>query len=238
MTDWQLGFQAFREGRMREAADRLQVASEEHELSISRRVRYETCAYLGAALYALGQHTDAVSAFELAFRFSPELFPPPALTMNLANAYLANGQRDMAREAVRYLLAQTPGHVEAQMLAQRLAETSESTPLNGAVLGATPESVRKYIRTLTFTTVSSDGLDPAQVRAALAHLEQFIDSLSRDLAQAQETIAHQGTEIVRYRQMEDAMIENMVQVQTSLQGYQNSGETQLSPIEILFQKKS
>ena len=98
MTDWQLGVQAFHEGRMREAADRLQAALGESEMAVTQAVRYETCAYLGAALYALGLPAEALTAFEQAIQFSPAAAPPDDLLMNLAHAYLAAGRRGAARE--------------------------------------------------------------------------------------------------------------------------------------------
>ena len=239
MTDWQLGLQAFHEGRMREAADRLQAALNERELAISQVVRYETCAYLGAALYALGLPTEALTAFEMAFRFSPSAVPPDDLMMNLAHAYLAAGRRDAAREALRFLLFHTPGHVAAGMLALRLDSSPADNTVKGAVLGASPETARNYIRTLTFTQSHSQGYDPAQVQEALSHLERFINDLSQEIQQAEAKLAEYELEITRYRQMEDAVVENMVQMQRNPAQIQTEGsKSELSPIEILFQQKS
>jgi tetratricopeptide (TPR) repeat protein len=238
MTDWQLGLQAFQEGRMREATDRLQSALDETELSISQDVRYETCAYLGAALYALGLPTEAAAAFEMAFRFSPTPVPPESLLMNLAHAYLATGRREAAREALRFLLFHVPGHVAAHMLAQRLDGSPPDNEVTGTVLGASPESARNYIRTLTFSQVHSGGYDPAQVHEALSQLERFVSNLTHELKQAEAKIGQYELEILRYRQMEDAMVENIVQMQHSPQNLPGKAKNELSPIEILFQQKS
>ena len=239
MTDWQLGLQAFHEGRMREAADRLQAAFSENELTISQAARYETCAYLGAALYALGLPGEALPAFETAFQFSPSPVPSEDLMMNLAHAYLAAGRREAAREALRLLLFHTPGHVAAGMLASRLDAAPPDADVKGAVLGASPESARNYIRTLTFTQPVSGGYDPAQVQEALSQLERFVMGLSTELHQAEAKLAEYELEILRYRQMEDAMVENMVQMQrSSPQSQPGEASSGLSPIEILFQQKS
>ena len=245
MTDWQLGLQAFREGRMREAADRLQAALEENELSTSLAARYETCAYLGAALYALGLPTEAVNAFEAAFQFSPTPVPPEELTMNLAHAYLASGRRDAAREALRFLVFHAPGHVAANMLAARLDSSPADDKIKGVILGTSPETAHAYIRTLTFTRSTFAGYNPAEVQEALGQLGRFINSLTHELAQAEAKNAQYELEILRYRQIEDAVVENMVQIQRQssqdpiLPGdSEDKSQSELSPIEILFQQKS
>ena len=235
MIDWQLGLLAFREGRMREAADRLQAALSENELAVSQVVRYQTSAYLGAARYALGLPTQALAAFETALRFSPTLFPPSSLLMNLAHAYLAAGRRSAARETLHLLLSHTPGHVAANMLSSRLEATPAGSD-SGAVLGTSPETAQNYIRTLTFTRIASNGYDPAEVQEALAQLGRYIESLTLGLEQAEERTAQYELEILRYRQMEDAVVENMVQRQA---GSAESADTSgLSPIEILFRQKT
>jgi DivIVA domain-containing protein len=239
MTDWQLGLQAFHEGRMREAADRLRAALSENEFAVSQTARYETCAYLGAALYAQGQPEEAITAFEMAFRFSPSAVPSEELVMNLAHAYLASGRREAAREALRFLLFHTPGHVAASMLALRLDSSSADANVKGAVLGTSPETAHNYIRTLTFTQSLTQGYDPAQVHAALNQLERFVIDLSQELQQAGAKIAEYELEIMRYQQMEDAVVENMVQMQRNpAQSQQEGAKTELSPIELLFQQKS
>ena len=251
MTDWQLGLQAFHEGRMREAADRLQAALAETELTISGLARYETCAYLGAALYALGLTLEAVTAFEMAFQFSPAAAPSDDLMMNLAHAYLAVGRREAAREALRFLLAQAPGHVAATMLAARLHSSLSSGGVSGAILGASPETVENYIRTLRFSHSASGGYPPAEVHEALSQLRRFILSLTEDLQQAETKNAQYELEILRYRQMEDAVVENMMQSMPqehpaqaksdeakSDEAKSDKVDSELSPIEILFRQKS
>lgn len=235
MTDWQLGLQAFHEGRMREAADRLQAALNENELAISLTARYETCAYLGAALYALALPEEALPAFELAFRFSPTAVPSDELMMNLAYAYLAAGRREAAREALRFLLTQTPGHIAASMLAARLEEVSANGTFTGAILGASPKTAENYIRTLTFSQPVSGGYSPAEVQEALTQLQKFIVGLSQELRQAEAKNAQNEQELLRYRQMEDAVVENMMQMQPKQSDDEKGG---LSPIEILFRQKS
>lgn len=241
MTDWQLGVQAFHEGRMREAADRLQAAVGEDELAVTQAVRYETCAYLGAALYALGLPGEALTAFELAVQFSPTAAPPDDLLMNLAHAYLAAGRRSAARETLRFLLTQAPGHVAAGMLAARLDETPDDAAVSGAVLGASPETAENYIRTLTFSQPVSGGYAPAEVHEALGQLQKLITTLIYDLREAEAKNAQNEMEIFRYRQMEDAVVENMMQFQPAphqpATQKQDDDEKNLSPIEILFRQK-
>ena len=229
---------------MREAADRLQAAISDNELTVSQVVRYETAAYLGAALYSLGLPAEALAAFEAAYQFSPTPVPSDDLMMNLANAYLASGRRDAAREALRFLLFHTPGHVAANMLLSRLDNAPDDTEVKGAVLGASPETIRSYIQTLTFTH-STGGYEPAQVHEALNQLERFISDLSVELEQAAAKIDQFEMELLRYRQMEDAVVENMMQFQQNSPPSQttesSNGEgpkSGLSPIEILFQQKS
>ncbi len=239
MTDWQLGLQAFREGRMREAADRLQAAQDEHELAVSLAARYETSAYLGAALYALGLPVEALTAFEQAVQFSPSGMPAPDLQMNLAHAYLAAGRREEARQTLRSLLSVSPGHVAANMLATRLDTSAPGTAVSGTVLGSSPESAQSYIRTLKFTRSGPSGYDAAEVQEALTQLGRYINGLTQELAQAEAVNDRQEMELLRYRQMEDAVIENMMQ-QSPQHHSENSEEAEgaLSPIEILFRQKS
>jgi len=236
MTDWQLGVQAFHEGRMREAADRLQAAQSENEFAVSQHVRYEMCAYLGAALYTLGLPVEALAAFEQAIQFSPSAAPPDDLLMNLAHAYLAAGRRSAARETLRFLLSQTPGHIAGGMLAVRLDDAPADGSLSGAVLGASPETAENYIRTLTFSQPVSGGYAPAEVQEALTQLQRFIAALSQELKMAETKNAQNELEILRYRQMEDAVVENMMQLQSPPQ--RQSDEKDLTPIEILFRQKS
>jgi len=238
MTDWRLGLLAFREGRMHEAADRLGSAAAERELTVSQATRFETCVYLGAALYGLGRPVEAIKAFETAFQLSPTPIPPSELTQNLVHAYLAAGRRDAAREALRFLINYAPGHVAARMLLQRLDNTPDDEPITGTMLGESVESVKKYLQTLRFASVSSGGYDPAQVWEALSQLEIYIEALDMRLQRQQETVRHYEAEIERYRQMEEAMVENLVQMQQDAQNRPVELEApQLTPIEILFQKK-
>jgi len=237
MTDWRMGLLAFREGRMHEAADRLGSAAAERERTVSQTVRFETYVYLGAALYSLGQPVEAVKAFETAFQLSPTPIPPSELTLNLAHAYLAAGRRDAAREALLFLLNYAPGHVAARMLLQRL-DNAPDEPITGTILGDSVESVKKYIHTLRSATVSSGGYDPAQVWEALSQLETYMETLDKRLQREQETLRHYEAEIERYQQMEEAMVQNLVQMQQDAQNRPAEPEAaQLSPIELLFQKK-
>ncbi len=241
MIDWQLGMQAFHEGRMREAVDRLQAALGENELAVAQSVRYETCAYLGAALYALGLPGEALTAFEQAVQFSPTAAPPDDLLMNLAHAYLAAGRRGAAHETLRFLLTQTPGHIAAGMLAARLDETPDDSAVSGAVLGASPETAENYIRTLTFSQPVSGGYAPAEVHEALSQLQRLITTLIYDLREAEARGVQNEMEILRYRQMEDAVVENMMQFHAT--PHQSEPQKQadekkdLTPIEILFRQK-
>ena len=241
MTDWQHGIQAFHEGRMREAADRLQAAFSEHDLAVSQLARYETCTYLGASLYSLGLPQEALPAFEAAFKFSPTTQPPDELMMNLTHCYLAAGRREAAREALRFLLAQSPGHVAAGMLAARLDRAEGSDSIAGAVLGTSPETAETYIRTLTFSHTAG-GYAPAEVQEALAQLQRFVGGLSNALRSADEKLAQYEREIQRYRQMEDAVVENMMLMQPVSQTQNGEqpppSEGSLSPIELLFRQKT
>ncbi len=220
---------------MREAADRLQAAQDETEMSVSQAVRYQTYAYSGAALYALGLPGQALTAFEAAFRFSPSAVPPADLLMNLAHAYLAAGRRGAARETLRLLLSDAPGHVAANMLASRLDTSAAGDDISGSVLGTSPETAQNYIRTLTFSRTTAQGYDPAEVQEALAQLGRYISGLTQELEQAEARIGQYELEILRYRQMEDAVVENMVQSRPASSEHPESG---LSPIEILFRQKT
>lgn len=223
---------------MHEAADRLGSAAAERDLAVSQAVRFETCVYLGVALYNLGRPAEAVRAFETGFQLSPTRIPPTELTLNLVHAYLAVGRRDAAREALLYLLNYAPGHVAARMLLQRLDDTPSDEPVTGTILGESAESVRKYIRTLRFATVSVGGYDPAQVWEALSQLETYTNALDKRSQRDQETLRHYEAEIERYRQMEEAVVENLVLMQQNAQNAPASPDAaQLSPIEVLFQKK-
>jgi len=238
MSDWQLGLQAFREGRLREAADRLQVAAAERSLTFSQAARFQTYAYLGASLYALGRPSEAVAAFEAAFQLALTPVPPSGLTLNLTHAYLAAGRRESAREALLFLLSHAPGHVAARMLLQRLESTPTDEPLTGSVLGESVETVKKYMETLDFTTVTSGGYDPSQVREAFSQIEVFMDTLDQRIKTQQEKIQQYENEIQRYQQMEEAMVQNLVQMQPESKNQPVEPQAaQLSPIEILFQKK-
>ena len=233
-----MGLQAFREGRMHEAADRLGAAAADRDQAVTLAVRFETCVYLGVALYNLGRPQEAVKAFETGFRLSPTPVPPTELTLNLVHAYLAAGRRGAAREALLFLLNYAPGHVAARMLLQRLDDTPDNEAVTGSILGESVESVKKYIRTLRFTTVSSGGYDPPQVWEALSQLENYMQTLDKRFQHDQETIRHYESEIERYRQMEETMVQNLVQMQQNAQNPSDPLEAgQLSPIEILFQKK-
>lgn len=222
---------------MREAADRLQASLCENELAVMQQVRYETCAYLGAALYALSLPAEALTAFEHAVQFSPSVVPPDDLLMNLAHAYLAAGRRRAARETLRLLLTQLPGHIAAGMLAARLDEAPANVDVSGAILGTSPETAENYIRTLTFSQPVSGGYAPAEVQEALGQLQKLIAALSHDLQDAEARIAQDEMEILRYRQMEDAVVENMMQIESSPQT-QSDERKDLTPIEILFRQKS
>lgn len=223
---------------MHEAADRLGAAAAEQELTVSQAVRFETFVYLGVVLYALGRPQEAVAAFETAFRLSLTPIPPAEVTFNLAHAYLAAGRREAAREALLYLLNFAPGHIAARMLLQRVDSTPEDEPLSGTILGESVESVRRYLRTLNFAPVSVGGYDPAQVRVAMLQLETYLETLERRLQSDGETIQRCEAEIERYQRMEETMIQNLLQKQQDAQATTDEGDAaQLSPIEILFQKK-
>jgi tetratricopeptide (TPR) repeat protein len=254
MQDWQLGLKAFREGRMREAADRLKASAGDHERTVMQVVRFQTLAFLGAALYALGYSYDAVTAFEDAVRVAPAPGAPADLSVNLANAYLSVGRRDEARTALMHALASAPGHVEARMMLQRLESSPADEPIVGSVLGESPEGVKTYLRTLTFARVSAGGYDPAQVRQALSQLERYIDFLASQITQRDETITQNEQEMERYRKMEDQYIQSMIERRNEADPLYNSApsmpdasadtdaspaepQAELTPIEKLFQNK-
>jgi tetratricopeptide (TPR) repeat protein len=252
MSDWQLGLRAFREGRMREAMDRLRAAANDRERTVMQAVRFQTLAFLGAALYALGNSQEAVSAFEDAIRLAPKPGPPADLNVNLANAYLAIGRRDDAQKSLQVALKTAPGHVEARMMLQRLENSSDDQPVAGAVLGETPEGVKTYLRTLSFSRVTSGGYDPAQVRQALSQIERYIDFLAHQLMKKDELISTYEIQIERYKKMEDAYIQKMIETRATSSGPDLSefatktdteavrGEEmaeQLTPIEKLFRNK-
>lgn len=253
MTEWQSGLQAFREGRMREAVDRLQNAVRETDGAVSQTARFQTYAFLGAALYSLGQPADAVGAFETALRLNPSKSPPPDLTVNLANAYLAAGRRDDAVRLLQQTLQFAPGHIEARMLLQRLAAQSDTNASGGVVLGTSPQSVKQFLRSLVFKTVPSGGYDPAQVRQAFLEVERYTDFLIAQVAHSERVIAQNQQELARLQQSEDTLVQNMLQAQKEaeslrqeLSKYAPGGAPtavdpnapELSPLERLFQRKN
>lgn len=255
MTDWQTGILAFREGRLREAADRLQRAAEERERAVTQEARYQTWAFLGAALYALGRAADAAQAFEQAIRLCPAPEAPSDLTANLANAYLAAGRRDDARRALQATLATAPGHVEARMLLDRLDSHAPGAPLSGAILGESPEAARRFLRTLTFGTVAQGGLAPDQVREALGMVAHYVEFLAEQVAARDQTVAQQEAQLEQARQTESALIDNLMQARQDADRLRNAAITTLphapsgdappdaspealSPLAKLFQKKT
>lgn len=237
MTEWQKGLQAFREGRIREAADRLQHAADDQEHTVSQQVRFQTLAFLGAAHYALGNAAQAIGPFENAIRLAPHSPVPADLSFNLANAYLAAGRPQDARVLLQWMLADTPGHVEARMLMQRLEARSPEDTVTGFMLGVSPESIKKYLHTLSFRRVDTDGFDPFEVREAFGHVEQYLDYLSSRLQTLEETIAGQEEMLIRYRQMEDRLVQNMMQAPPTAPAGEPAGQVPLSPIQALFQQK-
>ncbi len=241
MTEWQKGLQAFREGRVREAADRLQEAADDQEHTVSQDARFQTLAFLGAAHYALGQPSQAVEPFESALRLSPASPPPADLTFNLANSYLAAGRPRDARVLLQWMLADQPGHAEARMLLQRLEARSDEDAITGFMLGVSPDSVKKYLQTVSFSRVT-DGFDPVQVRESFRHVELYVDYLSRRIQDLEEAAQRQEEMLARYRQMEDRLVQNMMQAQSAAQQASfadagSAGEVPLSPIEALMRKQ-
>lgn len=252
MTEWQSGLQAFREGRMREAVNRLQNAVRETDNAVSQTARFQTYAFLGAALYSLGQAGDAVAAFETALRLSPLKSPPPDLTVNLANAYLAAGRREDAVRLLQQTMQFAPGHIEARMLLQRLSAQRDPGASGGMVLGTSPQSVKQFLRSLVFKTVPTDGYDPAQVRQAFLQIERYTDFLIAQVAHSEHVIAQNQQEIGRLQQSEDAMVQNMLQAQKEAEtlrqemtqtsaaaapGEAEPNPSELSPLDRLFQGK-
>ncbi len=246
MTDWEQGIQAFREGRMREAVDRLRVAVQERDRTVSLAARFQMLSYLGAALYALGYTAEAVTVFQQAVQIAPPPAPPTDLTINLANALLASGRREDARQALLMTLSNAPGHLEAQMLLRRLDQQSPGMPVTGSTLGESSESAKKYLRTLSFSPASSGGLDPAQVRLALVQIEHYLDTLTDQLSARDRTIAGLEADLERFRQMEDALVENLINAQQladqrkrefAMESAQPKDGPALTPLEALFQQK-
>lgn len=238
---------------MREAVDRLQNAVRETDSAVSQTARFQTYAFLGAALYSLGQAADAVAAFETALRLNPSKSPPPDLTVNLANAYLAAGRRDDAIRLLQQTLQFAPGHIEARMLLQRLAAQTDTSASGGMVLGTSPQSVKQFLRSLVFKTVSTEGYDPAQVRQAFLQIERYTDFLIAQVAHSERVIAQNQQEIARLQQSEDTLVQNMLQAQQEAETLRQQSSTaapanaaapsdpnspELSPLERLFQRKN
>jgi len=137
---------------------------------------------------------------------------------------------------------------------QRLENSTGDEPIAGAVLGETPEGVKTYLRTLSFSRVASGGYDPAQVRQALSQIERYIDFLAAQLTKKDEVVQSYEIQIERYKKMEDQYIQKMIDTRTSsgpdLSEFATktqpeaiaspSGEQpaeQLTPIELLFRNK-
>lgn len=258
MTERQLGINAFREGRLREAVDRLRAAAADHERTVSQEIGFQTYAYLGAALYALGEAAGAADMFSAAVALHAGPTPPLDLMINLANASLASGRRQDAEEALTQALRDNPGAMEARMLLDRLRSRDESLPVTGAIFGESPQSVKRYMDTLSFSTMSQ-GYSPTEVRAVLAQIHQYINTLSDQLAEKDRAIAGQTAEIERLRQSEETLIENMVQARQEADRLRTSAgassraadlpgngpeaagaseASDLTPLEKLFQKKA
>ena len=257
MTERQLGINAFREGRLREAADRLRSAAADHERTVSQNVGFQTYAYLGASLYALGDAAGAADVFSTAVSLYAGKTAPLDLMINLANAYLASGRRHQAEEALTQALSDNPGAMEARILLDRLRNRDQSLPLTGAVFGESPQSVKHYMDTLTFSAVNP-GYSPEEVRAALTQIKHYIDTLADHVAEREHLISEQTVEIDRLRRMEETLVENMVQARqetdrlretlgktTVASDPQSNGQSSsgldeashLTPLEKLFQKK-
>ena len=122
------------------------------------------------------------------------------------------------------------------MLAARLDETPNVGAVSGAVLGASPETAENYIRSLTFSQPVSGGYAPAEVQEALSQLQKLVTTLIYDLREAEARNAQNELELLRYRQMEDAVVENMMQFQP-VPPKQEDEKKDLTPIEILFRQK-
>ncbi len=225
MTDWEKGLLAFREGRMREAVERLRAAAAVHEETVTLAARFQTCAFLGAALYALGLAGEAARAFEAAVRFAPANRPPADLLVNLANAYLAAGRAPEATAALRQALVTAPGNVEAAMLLLRLEQSHPGDePVHGSILGETPDSVKRYLRTLTFAAVPHGGYDTVQVREALSQVEHYVDFLASQVAAAQKALRTAQADTERLRLNEDKLVENMLQSQQEADRHKQEAE--------------
>jgi len=105
-------------------------------------------------------------------------------------------------------------------------------------MGDSIDSARKYLQTVNFTRVAGGGYDIVEVQEVLSLVEKYIIQLDLRLQSSQNTVLQYEDEIERYRQAEDAMVQNIVQMQQDSQQYpQNPDLSQLTPIEILFQKR-
>lgn len=255
MTEWQMGIRAFQQGRLREAVDRLRAGSSERERTVSQEARRQTYAFLGAALYALGDASGAVDAFSSALTLKSDNSAPIDLLLNLANSLLATGRRAEARATLIEILEAYPGSIEASMLLERLDHRAQGQALKGSVLGETPDSVKRYISTLAFTAVAN-GYSPSQVKTALAQVARYIDALSNQLASREETEARLAAEIERLRQSEETLVENLMRAREETDNWRKRSENRsdpgrdsfdparnrdnpaLSPLEKLFQRKS
>lgn len=255
MTEWQMGMRAFREGRLREATDRLRTGASDRERTVSQDVRRQTYAFLGASLYALGDAAGAVDAFSSAVTLKSGSAAPADLLLNLANSLLAAGRRSEARKTLAEILQAYPGTIEASMLLERLDHHAESKPITGAVLGESPESVKRYLNTLSFAS-SPNGFSPDQVNTAITQIERYIDALSRQLASRDESVAQYSAEVERLRQSEETLVENLMRAREEADNWRkrsenrsdpiidpqdamrNRGNPPLSPLEKLFQRKT
>ncbi len=258
MTERQLGIDAFRQGRLREAVDRLRAAAADHDRTVSLHVGIQIYAHLGAALYALGDAAGAADMFSAAVSLHAASPIPLDLLMNLANASLASGRRQTAEQVLIRALNDNPGAMEARLVLERLRSRSDSRPITGVILGESPESVKRYMDTLSFSS-TDQGYSPDEVRAALTQIHHYVDTLTDLLAARDRKIAAQDGEIERLRQTEETLIENMMQARQEADrlrespnqqsgtprllsnGQGTAGESEaadLTPLEKLFQKKS
>jgi hypothetical protein len=124
------------------------------------------------------------------------------------------------------------------MLLQRLDHAPQNRAVAGSIMGDSIDSARKYLQTLNFTRVAGGGYDIVEVQEVLSLVENYIIQLDLRLQSSQNTILQYEVEIERYHQMEEAMVQNIVQMQQDSQQYPSTpAASQLTPIEILFQKR-
>jgi LPS O-antigen subunit length determinant protein (WzzB/FepE family) len=138
------------------------------------------------------------------------------------------------------------------LLLEKLQSFSAEEPISGAMLGESAESVKKYLDTLTFSTVAHGGYNRDEVHMAMAHVKRYIDFLDERIKSLEIDNDRNAAEIERLRQTEETLVENLLKARSEADVVRKAGMSSIAsengesllpdraptPIEILFRKKA